>query len=109
MTDRKLVPQVLDSFSVFNGGSIDVQIKRLEAFKTAYGEYSNLRIEVREWGYDGGQEWEVVGDRLETDRELKDRLAKEARFAELTSVNAKKKLAKDFKEYKRLKKLFKDE
>lgn len=79
--------------------TVDAIIQKLQEWKQKYGgEYDSLYIE-EEPAYDGGYNHHLVGHRLETDEEEKNRLILEERYKN-------DKLAYEKKEYERLKAKF---
>jgi hypothetical protein len=76
----------------------------LEAF---YGvAYANLRIYGEAYGYDGGCDYYMRGDREENDAEYGQRIAEEDCDKELEKKEKRKKKEKELIEYERLKKKY---
>jgi hypothetical protein len=103
LPERIMVKQFLEPIS-FSGSVSSIQ-ELLTSLVEQYPGYS-LYIEDDYSGYDGGKEYNVYGERLETDNEYE--LRKDLHRAELkrTKLATQKKLEKERLEYERLRKKF---
>jgi hypothetical protein len=72
---RLLVREELEDIVLFNI-SLDILEHKIQAIKQQYAEYENLRIEEISDGDYGYDNFVIVGDRLETDKERDRRMKK---------------------------------
>lgn len=89
-------------------GPIDDIIATLESLKDHgnAGGYTNLCIDVEPYGYDGGFDLSLVGERPETESERQKRLKNEKKIKESQAKQKAKKLENEKKQYLKLKKKF---
>lgn len=110
MTDHKLIKvkiTEIDEHSLLDC-SIDDAIMHLETIQKLYMSqgFRELELETHSYGYDGAFEIYLYGKRLETDRELSDRLKKEEKEAAMKKKADDKKQAEELKLYKKLQKKY---
>lgn len=72
----------------------------------ARDRYTNLRIHGEPYGYDGGCQYTLRGDRLENDKEYSERIAREDHYNGLKAAAAAKSEEKERRELARLKKKY---
>ena len=88
---------------------IDEHIKLMQCLKAKYTSvFHTIRLVSEEWGYDGGWEMVLYGDRWENDDELNARALREFEQRQKTKARRDKAHEKDRKEYLRLKAIFED-
>jgi len=119
MIERKKITEQIDvSFDIDDlEGDIDaIQDTLINVKKLAIDlGYSNINLEL-DWGYEGIENAHVFGTRLESDKELQERLDQEEKKLQKREAQAKKKqqqtkeaqkeIDHDRQEYERLKKKF---
>lgn len=110
MSDRKLIKVkiiTIDRYELFDG-SIDSIIADLNNIKECYTDdgYQELELETHSYGYDGAFQIYLCGKRLETDREVSDRLKKEEKEMLAHKKADDKKQAEELKLYKKLQKKY---
>lgn len=112
MNERKLIKVKITDIDEHNllDCSIDDAIMHLESIQRLYmGQgFKELELKTHSYGYDGAFEIYLYGKRLETDREVSDRLKKEEKEALAKKKAEDKKQAEELKLYKKLKKKFGD-
>ena len=103
--ERKLRKRFIKNIdNVFNGkrdlNSLIITLKILkDDFET---EYQNVSIQREYYGYDGGNEINLIGYTLETDEEFEKRISTEKKKQE---AEEKKRVAKEAREKKKLEQL----
>lgn len=104
MTKRYLTERIGDcNFDGMTRQSMNVM------FDAAEATHENVRIDSEVYGYDGAQDFFLVGQRWETEEEVAARLKEERRIAEAARKAEKAKAeAKERKQFERLKKKFED-
>jgi len=105
---KKLVKNYLYELSLygtFDGQTIDEVVTNLSAIKQNYPE-SKLILDVSYGGYDDGYSINLLEERLETDKEYKERLDSEEKERQSKAKAKAKAEEKDRQEYERLKKKF---
>jgi hypothetical protein len=95
----------LNVYDTFDGQTIDQVVTNLSAIKQNYPE-SKLILDVSYGGYDDGYSINLLEERLETDKEYKERLAFEEKEKQSKAKAKAKTEEKDRQEYERLKKKF---
>jgi hypothetical protein len=103
LPERIMVKQYLEPIS-FTGPVSSVQ-EMLISLVEEYPEFT-LHIEDDYSGYDGGQEYNLYGERLETDEEYEFRMDLHRADLKKTKLASQKKLEKERAEYERLRKKF---
>lgn len=110
MSDRKLIKVKITDIDehLLLDSSIDNAIMHLESIQKLYmGQgFKELELETHSYGYDGAFEIYLYGKRLETDREMTDRLKKEEKEALIKKKTDDKKQAEEMKLYKKLHKKY---
>lgn len=110
MSDRKLIKVKITDIDKHNllNSSIDNAIMHLERIQKLYmGQgFKELELETHSYGYDGAFEIYLYGKRLETDREMTDRLKKEEKEALIKKKVDDKKQVEEMKLYKKLHKKY---
>ncbi len=106
MSDRKLIKVKITDIDLYS--SIDNAIMYLESIQKLYmGQgFKELELETHSYGYDGAFEIYLYGKRLETDREMTDRLKKEEKEALIKKKVDDKKQVEEMKLYKKLHKKY---
>lgn len=103
--DRLLRKRFIENIdNVFNGKKdINSLIITLKILKDKYdSEYKNISIQREYYGYDGGNEINLIGYTLETDEEFNKRVLAEKKKQE---AQEKKRLAKEVRERNKLEQL----
>ena len=110
MSDRKLIKVKIADIDehLLLDSSIDNAIMHLESIQKLYmGQgFKELELETNSYGYDGAFEIYLYGKRLETDREMTDRLKKEEKESLIKKKADDKKQAEEMKLYKKLHKKY---
>ena len=110
MADRKLIKVKItdiDEHNLLDCG-IDDAIMHLETIQKLYMDqgFRELELETHSYGYDGAFQIYLCGKRLETDREMTDRLKKEEKETLARKKADDKKQAEELKLYKKLHKKY---
>ena len=110
MTEHKLIKVKiieLDRYGLLDG-SIDSIVADLNNIKECYTDqgFQELEIKTNSYGYDGAFEIYLYGKRLETDREMTNRLKKEEKEMLAYKKADDKKQAEELKLYKKLHKKY---
>ena len=108
MNEKIMVRKDICDISLYDlEGDLAEAIQFLKALEEDTTRHVNLKLEISYARYhDDSEKLKLTGERLETDREFKDRMALEARKEEMNKKYAEDKETKDLKEYQRLKKKF---
>ena len=110
MADRKLIKVKIADIDehLLLDSSIDNAIMHLETIQKLYMNqgFRELELETYAYGHDGAFEIYLYGKRLETDREVSDRLKKEEKEALAKKKADDKKQAEELKLYKKLQKKY---
>ncbi len=100
--ERIAISESLETFP-FADCTIDEHIKLMQCMKAKHtAKFHTIRLVAESWGYDGGWEMVVYGDRWENDDELNARALREFEERQKTKARREKAAAKELKEYQRL-------
>lgn len=89
-------------------GSLYKLIEWAQAQIDDYEGYSDVLLEVSPYGYDGEVEFELYGERLESDVEYEKRCESVRKAREKEKAKREEKKEKEYQEYLRLKEKFED-
>jgi hypothetical protein len=96
----------LNVYDTFDGQTIDQVLTNLRAIKQNYPYSTKLILDVSYGGYDDGYSINLLEERLENDKEYKERLVFEEKEKQSKAKAKAKTEEKDRQEYERLKKKF---
>lgn len=92
----------------FDGLSMDEIIEWAQEQKDGYSGYSEIYLDVTDFGHNGGDDFSLMGKRMESDAEYEKRVA--ARHRETAAERARREASKkkEYEEYLRLKEKFEE-
>ena len=103
MTEKKLVEKTIYSDVI---DCLEGSLAFIKAIPEDHKDFQDFRFEIH-YGYES-TDLELIGKKLETDKEFKNRLKKEERDRKKEKECKDKQLERERKEYERLKKKFKE-